>query len=258
MKIASWNINSINVRQTHVAEWVAKHQPDFLFLQELKCETDKFPSDLFGALGYHAHVLGQKTYNGVAVLTKHPNCDIRYGLPGDESDLQARFVEVNYNDMVLIGMYAPNGNPVEGEKYLYKLSWYDRLIAHIGELLKTHEKILVTGDFNIIPEDADCYDPIAWAGDALFTQASRDKFYTLKHMGFEDAYRVLHKNEVGAYSFWDYQKGAWQKNLGIRIDHFLTSGRLTDRIVSCEFDKDERAKERPSDHVPVILELETI
>lgn len=252
MKIATWNVNSIKARLSHVQGWLAAQQPDFLFLQELKGLD--FPNDAFE--GYKAHAVGQKAYNGVAVLAKsNSSFDVILDkLPGDEADEQARYLEIESNGLRLIGLYLPNGNPVDTEKFTYKLSWMERLYDRIKFLRANDVPFLICGDFNVIPEDRDCWDVNVWKNDALYRLETRAKFRSLLNLGLTDAFRVF--NQLShQYTFWDYQAGCWQKDQGIRIDHFLTSPPITDRLLSCTTDKNERAKEAPSDHVPVILEI---
>lgn len=252
VKIATWNVNSIKARSGHVQSWVQEHQPDFLFLQELK--GLEFPHDMFS--GYQTHAVSQKAYNGVAVLSKHPFDVILEKLPGDEVDAQARYLEIQSNGLRLIGIYLPNGNPVESEKFPYKISWMERLYARAKTLREEDVPFLVCGDFNVIPEGQDCWDTKVWENDALYRIEIRQKFRSLLNLGLTDAFRAFNVSG-NKYTFWDYQAGAWQKDHGIRIDHFLTSPPLTDRIISCTIDKDERGKDTPSDHVPVTLILGT-
>ena len=254
MKIASWNVNSINMRLPHVLDWLTKHKPDALLLQELKCTDDKFPLAEIEAAGYKAAVHGQKSWNGVAILSPHDITDIRRGLPGDDSDEQARYIEASINGLRVASIYLPNGNPVDSEKYPYKLRWFDRLIAHARVLLAQDIPVVLGGDYNIIPEPRDCHDPAAWAEDALFRLDSRRKFRSLVHLGYTDAFRVLN-DDSEQYTFWDYQAGAWPRNNGIRIDHLLLSPRAADRLKDCRIDREPRAAEKASDHTPIYAEL---
>ena len=256
MKIVSWNVNSINARGEHVKDFLNGAQPDVLMLQELK--TQDFPAAEFEALGYHSFVKGQKSYNGVAILSKHDITPIRDALPGDDTDEQARYLEADINGIRVINIYLPNGNPVEDgqhKKFLYKLAWMDRLITHLKSLRAQDIPFLIGGDFNIIPSDIDCHDPNKWRGDALFHPQSLKRWHTLLNLGLTDAYRI-HNYAAESYTFWDYQAGAWPKNHGIRIDHFLTSPQITDRIESCAIDKNPRGWDRPSDHTPIALTLQ--
>jgi len=254
MKIASWNVNSINMRLPHVLDWLTKHKPDALLLQELKCTDDKFPLAEIEAAGYKAAVHGQKSWNGVAILSPHDITDIHSGLPGDDSDEQARYIEASINGLRVASIYLPNGNPVDSEKYPYKLRWFDRLIAHARGLLAQDIAVVLGGDYNIIPEPRDCHDPAAWAEDALFRLDSRRKFRSLVHLGYTDAFRVMN-DDSEQYTFWDYQAGAWPRNNGIRIDHLLLSPRAADRLKDCRIDREPRAAEKASDHTPIYAEL---
>jgi exodeoxyribonuclease III len=255
MDIATWNVNSIGVRLPHVLEFLKSRAPDVLLLQELKCEETKFPRLEIEALGYRAAVSGQKTYNGVAILSKHAIEDVKTGLPGDEADTQSRYIEATIQGLRVASVYLPNGNPVDSEKFPYKLRWFDRLYDHARALLALEAPAVLGGDFNVIPEDDDCHDPAAWAGDALFRMDSRRKWRALLNLGYADAFRLFHK-DPGHYTFWDYQAGSWPKNNGIRIDHFLLSPHAADRAQACAIDKEPRGWEKASDHTPVILTLE--
>ena len=254
MRIATWNVNSINARLPNVLAWLKEKAPDVVLFQELKTIEDKFPKMEFSALGYQSAVFGQKTWNGVAILSKHPITDVKNGLPGDASDEHARYIEATINGLRIASIYLPNGNPVESEKYPYKLKWMDTLYAHVKNLLKTEEPLVLGGDYNIIPEDKDCYNPKVWQDDALFRLESRRKFRALLNLGLTDAFRVKNQ-EAHQYSFWDYQAGSWQHNAGIRIDHFLLSPQATDLLEDCAIDTDPRGKEKASDHTPVIVTL---
>lgn len=250
--VASWNINSIKIRSEAVAAWLGANTPDLLFLQELKCTTETFPTDIFTAAGYHATVHGQPGYNGVAILSREPVELIRNTLPGDESDTLARFLEVRWNGRHYINIYAPNGNPLGTEKFTYKLAWLERLYAHLHGLLENGIPFVIGGDFNIIPEAEDARRPEQWGNDALFQPESRAAWRGLKWLGLNDAFRTLHPNAEHAYTFWDYQAGAWPQDNGIRIDHFLTSPQMTDALASCHIDKSPRGEEKPSDHTVIV------
>ena len=258
MIIATWNVNSVRQRLDHLLAYLKEHEPDVLCLQELKCTDDAFPRLEVESAGYNVAVHGQKTFNGVAILSKRP-MEVRTGLPGDESDAHARYIEAtvpNGDSIVRVAsIYLPNGNPVGTEKYPYKLGWMDRLIAHARELLKLEEPLVLAGDYNVIPAAGDCYDPKVWANDALFLPQTREKFRTLLNLGLTDALRAV-TDEEGLYTFWDYQAGAWPKNMGIRIDHLLLSPQAADRLASVTIDKDMRAREKPSDHVPIRIQLD--
>ena len=252
MIVATWNVNSINARLPNVQAWLNKSAPDVLLLQELKCTEDKFPKAEFEALGYHCAVFGQKTWNGVAILSKHKIEDVKRGLPGDATDEQSRYIEATISGFRIASIYLPNGNPVDTEKFPYKLKWMDRLIAHVQGLLQSEAPLVLGGDYNVIPEDLDCHDPKAWEGDALFRPESRRKFRTLLNLGLTDAFRALHP-DARQYTFWDYQSGARPRNAGIRIDHFLLSAGAADRLEDCTVDEAPRDLEKASDHTPVLV-----
>jgi exodeoxyribonuclease-3 len=252
--VATWNVNSINARLPNVLAWLKEAAPDVVLLQELKAEEAKFPAEAFSALGYRAAVFGQKSWNGVAILSKQEITDVKTGLPGDAADEQARYIEATVGGLRVASIYLPNGNPVESEKYPYKLRWMDRLRAHVQTLLRAEKPLVLGGDYNIIPEDRDCHDPKLWAEDALFRLESRRKFRALLHLGLTDAFRVYNQTP-GHYSFWDYQAGSWPRNAGIRIDHFLLSPQAADLLEDCTIDSGPRGKEKASDHTPVILKL---
>lgn len=254
MKIATWNVNSITARLPHVLDFLKTSAPDVLLLQELKCVEEKFPAMDIQSLGYKTAVHGQKTYNGVAILSKHEIKDVKTRLAGDDTDEQSRYIEATVNGIRLASIYLPNGNPVDSEKYPYKLKWFDRLTAHARTLLAEEIPAVLGGDFNAIPEPRDCHDPAAWQEDALFRIETRRKWRTLVNLGWTDAFRAFN-NKDRQYTFWDYQAGCWPQNHGIRIDHFLLSPQAADRAKACTIDTAPRAKEKTSDHTPVILEL---
>ena len=257
MRIATWNVNSVNARLETVLDWFREAEPDVACLQEIKCVDEKFPALAFEALGYNAAVLGQKSYNGVAILSKHPLEDVRRGLPGDEADEQARYIEAVVaapSPVRVASIYLPNGNPVGTDKFPYKLAWMERLRRHAADLLTLEEPLALLGDYNCIPTPADCSDPAMWAGDALFQPETRSAFRALKHLGLVEANLTAGEDPHG-FTFWDYQAGAWQRNIGIRIDFALLSPQAADRLERARIDKHVRAKEKPSDHVPVVVEL---
>jgi exodeoxyribonuclease-3 len=255
MRLATFNVNSIKARLPRVLEWLEESKPDVVVLQEIKCVDDAFPRLEIEALGYETAVHGQKTYNGVAMLSRHSVEDVRCGLPGDDSDEQARYIEGTVKGVRVCGLYLPNGNPVDDDaKFHYKLGWMDRLVAHIRDtLLPTEMPVVLGGDYNICPTDIDVYNPQGFANDALCRPESRARFRSMINLGLTEAWRALH-TEVG-YSYWDYQGGRWHKDEGLRIDHWLLSPQAADRLVSCEIDKAPRGREKASDHTPVILEL---
>ncbi len=260
MKIATWNINGIKARLDGLVTWLEQANPDVACLQEIKSQDEGFPSERFEELGYNVAVHGQKGFNGVAILSKMPFDEVKSGLPGDESDEQARYLEgvfsVDSGVVRVASIYLPNGNPVDTDKFPYKLSWMDRLHDHARDLLKLEEPFVLAGDYNAIPTPEDVYDPQAWEDDALFRPETRGQFRALLNLGLTDAYRACHY-EAHQYTFWDYQRGAWQKDNGIRIDHLLLSPQATDRLQGCEIDRFTRGWEKPSDHVPVWIDLKT-
>ncbi|MFV3128498.1 exodeoxyribonuclease III [Niveispirillum sp. KHB5.9] len=258
MKIATWNVNSAKARLPNITEWLAAEAPDVVLFQEIKCETASFPAAAFEELGYEVHAMGQKAYNGVALLSKLPVNDLLTRLPGEPEDEQARYVEGTVGGVRIASIYLPNGNPTgngDSEKYLYKLRWMERLRLRAAELLATGQPVVLAGDYNVIPAPEDVYDPIGWREDALFRQETRLKFQEILALGYTEAFRTLHPGAVPAYTFWDYQAGAWPRNNGLRIDHFLLSPQAADRVIACEIDKGPRGREKASDHTPVVLTL---
>ncbi len=259
MKIATWNVNSIKARLENAVAWLKEAAPDVVALQEIKCTDDTFPRTAFEELGYNCAIHGQKTYNGVAILSKRPMEDVTPRLPGGEADDHARYLEAiipgDRGVVRVASIYAPNGNPIGTEKFTYKLAWLERLHARARDLLKLEEKQVLMGDYNVIPTPDDCWDPKAWINDALFQPESRAALRRLEYLGFTDAFRACHA-ETHQYTFWDYQAGAWQKDHGIRIDHILLSPQAADSLKTSAIDKHVRNRERPSDHVPVWCELD--
>jgi exodeoxyribonuclease-3 len=254
VKIATWNVNSIKARLPHVLEWLDAAQPDVLCLQETKCPDADFPALELRGAGYHVETVGQRAYNGVALLSKEPPRDLRRGLPGAPEDEQARYIEGTFGDVRVASLYLPNGNPIGTEKFTYKLAWMDRLRAHAATLLETEQPVVLAGDYNICPTDDDVFDPIGFRDDALCQPESRARFRALLHDGWTDAFRVLRPDDH-LYTFWDYQMGRWYRDEGLRIDHLLLSPQAADRLVRCEIDKTPRGKERASDHTPIWVEL---
>lgn len=259
MRIATWNVNSVKAHLEAVLAWLREARPDVVCLQEIKCEDHAFPAFEFEALGYHCAVHGQKTYNGVAILSRFPLEDVVKGLPGDSADEQARFIAATVVEgaraVRVACLYLPNGNPAPGPKYDYKLAWMRRLKAFALQAMKVEEPLVLCGDYNVIPEARDARFPENWREDALYLPQTRAVFRELESIGLTEAYRALHPLQTGAYSFWDYQAGAWQKDNGIRIDHHLLSPQATDLLVSAEIHKHVRGWEKPSDHVPVMITL---
>jgi len=258
MKIGSWNVNSVKARLDTVRTWLAEAAPDILCMQEIKTADDAFPRETFDSLGYNSTVYGQKSYNGVAILSKRPPEDVVKGLPAVEGDDHARYLEAvvpGESGLVRIAsIYAPNGNPPGTERFAYKLEWLDRLNRHIRHLLTFEEPLILTGDYNVIPTSDDCHDPQVWAGDALFQPETRAAFRRIANLGLTDAFRACHA-EPHCYTFWDYQAGAWVKDHGIRIDHILLSPQAADRLTSSSIERKVRGWEKPSDHVPILCEL---
>ncbi|MBN8521849.1 MAG: exodeoxyribonuclease III [Alphaproteobacteria bacterium] len=252
MKVATWNVNSIKARAEHVHRWLARQTPDILCLQELKGLD--FPHELFASLGYTALCVTQKAYNGVAILSKHALTPVMDRLPGDDTDDQARYLEVTCQDFRILNIYLPNGNPVESDKYPYKFAWMDRLYDRVRSLREGRVPFMVCGDFNVIPEAEDCYNPALWSEDALFRLETREKFRAIMALGLTDSFRVFDQTPQ-RYTFWDYQAGCWPKNQGMRIDHILTSPAVTDRLISGNIDTAPRGEDSPSDHTPYVIEI---
>jgi exodeoxyribonuclease III len=259
MRVATWNVNSVKAHMEAITRWLGEAKPDVVCLQEIKCEEQNFPTAVFEELSYSAAVFGQKTYNGVAILSKFPLENIVRGLPGGASDEQSRYIQATVVDgsqsATVASIYLPNGNPTDSPKYPYKLAWIDRLIAHTIELLKQEEALVLAGDYNVIPNAIDAKTPSQWVGDALFLPATRAKFQEFAALGLTDAFRALHPTAGNQYTFFDYQAGAWQKGNGIRIDHMMLSPQAADRLVSAHIEKQVRGWDKPSDHVPVMIEL---
>ena len=253
MKIVTWNVNSIRARINNIKEYLESSSPDIALLQEIKTEEHSYPFDELNRIGYISYVNGQKSYNGVSILSKKKLSEINKTLPGDKIK-QSRLISAkigNKNkDIEIINIYIPNGNPVNTEKYIYKLNWIDLFIKEIDKKLKNNTQLIIAGDFNIIPEEKDVYEPEKYINDALFKLEVRKKFRNLINLGLHDVFRNFNKKE-GNYTFWDYQKGSWQKNNGMRIDHVLVSKHLVDLIKKIEIKKSIRNQIKPSDHVPV-------
>jgi len=254
MKIATWNVNSVKARLTHVLAWLEEARPDVLCLQEIKCLDADFPALEVRGLGYHIETLGQRSYNGVAILSRDAARDVVRGLPGDESDQQARYIEATFGDVRVASIYLPNGNPVGTDKYSYKLAWMRRLEAQARALLETERACVLAGDYNICPTDDDVYDPAGWREDALCRPESRARFRVLLNMGLVDAFRVHHP-EPHRYSFWDYQAGRWMRDEGLRIDHLLLTPQAADRLTASDIDRAPRGRDKASDHTPVWCEI---
>lgn len=254
MKIASWNINGIKARIHALPEWLKQAEPDIVVLQEIKSVDETFPREVLEELGYNVETHGQKGFNGVAILSRYPLESIMRGLPGDPNDLQARWIQATISTdktaLTVCGLYQPNGNPVPGDKYSYKLAWMERMNTHAQTLLNKEEPVIMLGDYNVIPQPADTHDPAAWEGDALYRPETRERFRQLLAQGWTDAIRTV--DPAGErFTFWDYQAGAWPKNKGIRIDHILLSPLAADQMMAAGIDREVRDWEKPSDHVPV-------
>jgi exodeoxyribonuclease-3 len=257
MKIATWNINGVKARIDNLLVWLKDSQPDIACLQEIKSVDELFPRADIEALGYHVETHGQKGFNGVAILSKLRFDEVNRGLPGDDDDQQARFIEGVFSTdtgvVRVVSLYLPNGNPLGSEKFPYKLGWMERLENWARERLDLEEPLVLAGDYNVIPQPEDAKNPDAWVDDALFQPESRGAFRRLCHLGYTDAVRAVSDDVL--YTFWDYQAGAWQKNNGIRIDHVMLSPEAADRLTGASVEKHLRAWEKPSDHVPVMIEL---
>ncbi|WP_420023675.1 exodeoxyribonuclease III [Cereibacter azotoformans] len=257
MKIATYNINGIKARIEALLAWLEAASPDVVLLQEIKSVDETFPRAVFEDRGWHLETHGQKGFNGVAILSRLPLEDVVRGLPGDAEDVQARWIEatvVGQRAVRVCGLYLPNGNPAPGPKYDYKLAWMARMKQRAAELLETEDPVVLAGDYNVIPQAEDAARPEAWVTDALFLPESRAAFRRILNLGYTEAFRARSFGP-GHYSFWDYQAGAWEKNNGIRIDHLLLSPQAADLMTDVRIDREVRAGEKPSDHVPVWVEL---
>ena len=254
MKISSFNINGFKARFPELKYWLSKEKPDIVGLQELKSDSSSFSKDMFADLGYIGLFNGQKGYNGCGILSKHKIISPSFALPGTENDGQSRWLSAEINGLMICNLYLPNGNPIGTDKLDYKLKWMDNLIHHARYLLKIGKPVILLGDFNVIPQEIDCLDPQKWVSDALFHPKVRSKFFEIINLGFYDALRLTARN-CQVFTQWDYQGGAWQKNNGVRIDHFLLNPLAADLLLSGGVDKYMRSRDRPSDHVPVWIEL---
>ncbi len=257
MIISSWNVNSVRARIENIKSYLLKYKPDILMMQEIKTEDLNFPYDDFSSMDYESHVFGQKSYNGVAIISKGKLKNIRKDLIKDklkQSRIISAEMEYKKKNIQLINIYTPNGNPVDTEKYDYKKKWLNDLIKQLKNLSKKNQNIILAGDFNIIPSAEDVYNPKSFEDDALFRLEIRKKLREMINLGFNDVYRHFNDTKEG-YTFWDYMRGAWQKNNGMRIDHFLVSNSLIDNIKSININKDPRGREKPSDHTPIEITL---
>jgi exodeoxyribonuclease III len=254
IKLATWNVNSVKARLGHLTRWLEAAKPDIVCLEELKCQADDFPALEIKALGYFAEVVGQKSYNGVAILSREKATEVVRALPGDKSDEQARYIEATIGGLRVASVYLPNGNPVPGDKFDYKLAWMKRLAARAGALLESEQAFALAGDFNVCPTDEDVFDPVSMAADALCRPESRARFHALLNLGLTDALRALHP-AGHLYTYWDYQQRRWQNGEGLRIDHIMLSPQAADRLATCAVDKGPRGEDKASDHTPVLCEL---
>ena len=253
MKIATWNVNSLNVRLPHVLQWLAEAAPDVLCLQELKLEDSKFPVAALAEAGYQAVFSGQKTYNGVAIVARHDLTDVQMGIAG-YADEQKRVIAATVQGIRIICAYIPNGQSLDSEKYPYKLGWLAALQGWLAQELHRHPRLILAGDYNIAPEDRDVHDPKAWEGQVLVSPPEREAYRQLLGLGLHDGYRLF-SQEAGQFTWWDYRQAGFRRNLGLRIDHLLVSEALLDLTRRCWIDRAPRSWERPSDHTPVLLEL---
>ena len=251
MKIATWNVNSITARLPLVKQWLETARPDVLCLQELKCTDEKFPAEELSELGYKSEVFGQRTYNGVAIVSQAPCTDVRRGLPDDEEGAQARLIAATVGGVRLVNVYVPNGQFVGSDKYRFKLEWMQRLRRFFDKEYEQSEQVLLCGDFNVAPEERDVHDPLQWEGHVLFSKYERKALEKIREWGFIDSFR-LHHEEGGHYSWWDYRQGSFRRDNGLRIDHIWVSEPLAKRCTESWIDKEPRTWERPSDHTPVI------
>ena len=257
MKIISWNVNSVRARILNVLDYIKAEKPDILLLQEIKTENVNFPSDEFKKLGYESYIFGQKSYNGVAILSKVKIDNIKLDFIKDDlkqSRIICGDIKINQKKIKIINIYVPNGNPIKTEKYEYKINWLNKFLKSVKKTLVNEKNIIISGDFNIIPEEIDVHDHTRYLNDALFKIEIRKIFRELLNYGFKDIFRLLKKNKQ-EYTFWDYMAGSWQKNNGMRIDHFLISNNLIENIKNIEINKKPRSKTKPSDHTPIEIEI---
>lgn len=253
MKLATWNVNSLNVRLPHVLDWLHDNPIDVLCLQETKQEDSKFPYDALKAVGYDAIHIGQKTYNGVAIISRHPLSEVQRNIPNFDDD-QQRVIAATINGIRVICAYIPNGQAVDSDKYQYKMRWLNALTNWLKTELVAHPKLILLGDYNIAPEDRDCHDPAAWVGHVLVSPAEREAFQSLVNLGLHDSFRLFEQDEK-SFSWWDYRMMGFRRNFGMRIDHILVSDALKSACIAATIDKAPRKLERPSDHTPVLLDI---
>ena len=257
MKIVSWNVNSVRARIINILDYIQLEKPEILFFQEIKTENINFPTDEFKKLGYESHVFGQKSYNGVAFISKIKIDNIKLDFIKDDlkqSRIICGDIKVNKKKIKLINIYVPNGNPVDTDKYEYKIRWLNKFLKSVKKTIDSEKNIIIAGDFNIIPEEIDVHDHVEYLNDALFKIKIRKIYRELLNYGFKDVYRLINKTKQ-EYTFWDYMSGSWQKNYGLRIDHFLASDNLLENIKSININKKPRSKTKPSDHTPIEIEI---
>lgn len=252
-KIATWNVNSLRVRLPHVLQWLKEAKPDVLALQEIKMETAHFPFEVFEEAGFHAHVSGQKTYNGVAFLSRTPGTEVVTDIPGFH-DSQRRIIGMTWQGLRIVNVYIPNGESIHSEKYAYKLRWLEAFHAYLSDELKQHARVMILGDFNIAPDERDVYNPVLCEGHVLFSDKEREAFHAFIQMGFVDCFRLFSQPDK-AFTWWDYRLNAFRRNMGLRIDHILASSILAKHVTTCVIDSHPRSWERPSDHAPVFASI---
>tara|TARA_B100000902_G_C27261677_1_gene891152 strand:+ start:781 stop:1545 length:765 start_codon:yes stop_codon:yes gene_type:complete len=253
MKIASFNINGIKARLPNLTRWLSEEEPDIVGIQEVKSENSGLSYEMFNDLGYYSVFNGQKAYNGCGILSKYKIKNSAFSFPGIENDEQSRWLSAEIEGLMICNLYLPNGNPIITRKLDYKLQWMAKLYDHAKQLLNLGKPVIIFGDFNVIPQDIDCRNPKSWADDALYHPEVRSKFFEILNLGYYDALRLKTNGQI--FTQWDYQGGAWQKNNGVRIDHFLLNPQAADRLLSCGVDKFMRSREKPSDHVPIWIEI---
>ncbi|WP_058523123.1 exodeoxyribonuclease III [Legionella birminghamensis] len=254
LKLASWNVNSLKIRLEQVIDWIQKNEVDILALQETKLLDDNFPANLFREMGYHVVFSGQKSYNGVAVISRSAPQEIVTDIP-DLADPQRRILAMTFEGIRFINLYIPNGSTVGSDKYQYKLNWLAKMNAYIEEQLKQYPKLVVLGDFNIAPEDRDVHDPLEWVGGVMVSPEERLAFTNMLSLGLKDSFRLFPENEI-EFTWWDYRAASFRRNRGLRIDHILLSHELVSCCLASRIDKEARGAERPSDHAPIWVELE--
>ena len=255
LKIITWNVNSVKARLNNILNYVNTSEPDILLLQETKTEDITFPINEFKNLGYFVEIFGQKSYNGVAIISKHEPNMVKKGLPSFKDDTQSRYLECTINDLIISSIYVPNGNPLNSEKFQYKILWLEKLKIYIKNLLDTKKNFIIGEDWNIAPRNQDVFDPNLFLDDAIFNIESKKIFWEIENFGLIDAFRIFNSSN-DSYTYFDYQRNSWLHKLGVRIDHFIVSPYVADKLISCDIDEEERGKEKPSDHVPLTCKLD--